>query len=159
MGIKGAHPHIIAQIKDAVRDGLRSVSNALTSSYLVPGAGGFEIMCHEALMAYKKTVSGRAKLGVQAFADALLIIPKTLAENAGYDAQDAMLKLQESHESGSSKVGLDIYSGEPMDPVEAGIWDNYLVKRQMLDAAAVISSQLLLVDEVIRAGKQMKGRG
>ena len=43
-----------------------------------------------------------------------------------------------------------------MDPCAAGIWDNFLVKRQMLDSAAVISSQLLLVDEVIRAGRQMK---
>ena len=67
-----------------------------------------------------------------------------------------MLKLQESHEAGSSKIGFDIDSGEPMDPVAAGIWDNYNVKRQMLDSAAIISAQILLVDEIIRAGKQMK---
>jgi T-complex protein 1 subunit zeta len=154
--IKGAHPHIIAQIKDAVRDGLRSVSGALTDGLLVPGAGGFEVMCHEALMEYRKKVAGRAKLGVQAFADALLIIPKTLAENAGYDAQDALFKLQEAHQAGSSAIGFDIDSGEPLDPASAGIWDVFRVKRQMLDSAAIISAQLLLVDEVIRAGKQMK---
>jgi len=56
----------------------------------------------------------------------------------------------------SDKIGLDIATGEPMDPCAAGIYDNFNVKRQMLDSAAVISSQLLLVDEVIRAGRQMK---
>jgi len=154
--IKGAHKHVIAQIQEAVRDGTRAVSNALTDGTLVPGAGGFETLAHADLMKFKATVAGRAKLGVQAYAEALLTIPKTLAENAGYDAQDSMLKLLEEEAKGSPKVGLDIMTGEPMDPAAAGIWDNFVVKRQMLDSAAIISSQLLLVDEVIRAGRQMK---
>jgi len=154
--VKGAHRHVIAQIKEAVRDGTRAVANALGDGTLVPGAGGFETLAHANLMKYKQTVAGRAKLGIQAYAEALLTIPKTLAENAGYDAQDSMLKLLEEEAAGSSKIGLDIHTGEPMDPAAAGIWDNYIVKRQMLDSAAIISSQLLLVDEVIRAGKQMK---
>merc|ERR1719453_1949420 len=102
-------------------------------------------------MKYAETVSGRAKLGVRAYAEAMLTIPKTLAENAGYDAQDCMLKLLEEHAAGSPKIGLDINTGEPFDPASHGIWDNYLVKRQMCDSSAVISAQLLLVDEVIRA--------
>uniref|UniRef100_A0A7S3I7L4 Chaperonin n=2 Tax=Choreotrichia TaxID=141411 RepID=A0A7S3I7L4_9SPIT len=154
--IKGAHPHVISQIKEAVRDGLRAVANAVTDGFLLPGAGGIETMCHTHLMEYRKKVQGRAKLGVQAFADALLVIPKTLAENSGYDAQDSMIKLLEEQEAGTTKIGFDINTGEPLDPCEAGIWDNYRVKRQMFDSAAVISAQLLLVDEVIRAGKQMK---
>ena len=154
--VKGAHKHVIAQILEAVRDGTRAVANALTDGTLVPGAGGFETLAHQDLMKYKETVTGRAKLGIQAYAEALLCIPKTLAENAGYDAQDSMLKLLEEEQKGSAKIGLDIQSGEPLDPKAAGIWDNYAVKRQMLDSAAIISSQLLLVDEVIRAGRQMK---
>jgi len=157
--IKGAHAHVIAQIKDAVRDGLRAVANAMTDSSLVLGAGAFETQAHAALMKYKNTVSGRAKLGVQAYADSLLTIPKTLAENAGYDAQDTMIKLLEEEMKGTLKIGLDITTGEPFDPAAAGIWDSFAVKRQMLDSAAIISAQLLLVDEVIRAGKQMKKSG
>merc|ERR1719183_2997926 len=137
--IKGAHKHVIEQIKDAVRDGLRAVSNAITDGYLVPGAGAFEIVAHEKLLAYKSKVTGRAKLGVQAYADALLVIPKTLATNAGYDAQDSIIKLQEAFTDGKSTLGFDIHSGEPMDTTVAGIWDNYRVKHQMLDSAAVIA--------------------
>jgi T-complex protein 1 subunit zeta len=154
--VKGAHKHIIAQIFEAVRDGTRAVANALKEGKLVPGAGGFETLAHADLMKFKASVSGRAKLGVQAYAEALLTIPKTLAENGGYDAQDTMLKLLEEESKASPNIGLDITTGEPMDPCAAGIWDNFAVKRQMLDSAAIISSQLLLVDEVIRAGRQMK---
>jgi len=153
--VKGAHKHVLEQIKDAVRDGLRAVSNAMTDGYLVQGAGAFEIAAHAALLDYKARVTGRAKLGVQAYADALLVIPKTLSANAGYDAQDSIIKLQEAHAAGKP-AGFDVFEGEPMDSEAAGIWDNYRVKHQMLDSAAVIASQLLLVDEVIRAGKQMK---
>ena len=114
------------------------------------------MVAHAALMKFKASVTGRAKLGVQTYADALLVIPKTLASNSGHDAQDSIIKLQEAHADGKPTLGFNVHDGEPMDPSIAGIWDNYRVKHQMLDSAAVIASQLLLVDEVIRAGKQMK---
>jgi T-complex protein 1 subunit zeta len=56
-------------------------------------------------------------------------------------------------------VGVDINSGEPIDPTTIGVWDNWRVKRQMLDSSAVIAEQLLLVDEIMRAGKQIKKAG
>ena len=65
--------------------------------------------------------------------------------------------LQEEHERGS-KVGLDICTGEPLDPQMAGIFDNYLVKKQVIQSAPVIAAQLLLVDEVMRAGVGMRGK-
>lgn len=92
----GPNAHTIAQISDAIRDGLRSVKNALEDGALVAGAGAFEISAHQHLVdeTKKSVAKGRAKLGVQAFADALLTIPKTLAVNAGLDVQDAMVALQ-----------------------------------------------------------------
>merc|ERR1712135_223112 len=75
--IKGPNKHTITMIKDAVRDGLRAVKNAIEDGCVVPGAGAYEIAAHAALMELKETVATRARLGVQAFADALLIIPKS----------------------------------------------------------------------------------
>lgn len=72
-----------------------------------------------------------------------------------YDAQDVLIKLQEEHERGNV-VGFDIATGEPLDPQVAGIYDNYIVKRQIILSAPVIASQLLLVDEVMRAGINMR---
>jgi len=152
--IKGPHKHTIVQIQDAVRDGLRAVKNTIEDGCVVPGAGAFEIAAYAELMKYKAEVSGRVKLGVQAFADALLIIPKTLANNSGFDALECLVTLQEEHAKGHI-VGLDLTTGECLSPEEEGIWDNYRVKKHLINSSAVIATQLLLVDEILRAGKNM----
>lgn len=89
--IKGPNGHTITQIKDAVRDGLRSVYNMIVDKSVVPGGGAFQVACatHLKSTEFRKSVKGKAKYGVDAFADALLIIPKTLAANSGHDIQDA----------------------------------------------------------------------
>lgn len=91
--IKGPNQHTINQVNDAVRDGLRSVYNMIVDGSVIPGAGAFQIACaaHLSSEAVRKQVKGKAKAGVQAFADALLIIPKTLAANAGHDVQDSRM--------------------------------------------------------------------
>lgn len=130
--IKGPNDHTIAQIKDAVRDGLRAVKNALNDGAVVPGAGAFEVAAaHHLRTVTAKTVEGRAKLGVQAFAEALLGVPKILAENSGYDAQEVAIRLGEEAEAGGC-VGLDVATGDPTDPHLTGVFDNYIVKKQIL---------------------------
>ncbi|KAF3564018.1 hypothetical protein DY000_02018881 [Brassica cretica] len=154
--IKGPNDHTIAQIKDAVRDGLRSVKNTIEDECVVLGAGAFEVAARQHLLnEVKKTVQGRAQLGVEAFANALLVVPKTLAENAGLDTQDVIISLTSEHDKGNV-AGLNLQDGEPIDPQLAGIFDNYSVKRQLINSGPVIASQLLLVDEVIRAGRNMR---
>jgi T-complex protein 1 subunit zeta len=73
-----------------VRDGLRSVYNMIVDGSVVPGAGAFQVACaaHLRSEAFSKKLKGKTKWGVQAFADALLVIPKTLAANSGHDIQD-----------------------------------------------------------------------
>lgn len=68
------------QLKDAVRDGLRAVKNAIDDRAVVPGAGAFEVAASQALQQYKEKVKGKQRLGVQAYAEALLVIPKTLGK-------------------------------------------------------------------------------
>lgn len=137
----------------------------------MPGAGAFEIAAHAHLTeVVKRDAKGRAKLGVQAFADALLCVPKTLAVNAGLDVQDAVVALQvrlslspstrprspsllrraaadaavwscaQDEAMDGHVVGLDLSTGEPLDPVTEGIWDNYRVKRHMIHSACVLVS-------------------
>lgn len=97
-------------------------------------------------------------MGVQAFAEALLIIPKTLAVNSGNDAQDAIVKLIEESRLNGEPVGIDLNSGEPIVAKDAGIFDNYIVKKQIINSCTVIASNLLLVDEIMRAGmSSLKG--
>ncbi|GBG25145.1 T-complex protein 1 subunit zeta [Hondaea fermentalgiana] len=152
--VKGQNPHTIAQIKDAVRDGLRSVKNAIDNPKMVAGAGAFEIAAYANLEKVKADVRGRAKLGVQAFADALLVIPKALADNSGFDVQNTIIDLQEAYQRDPSKpVGLDVISGKPIFPEDIGVWDGAIVKKSVIHMSSVLASQLLLVDSMLRAGR------
>ncbi|XP_004684959.1 PREDICTED: T-complex protein 1 subunit zeta-2 isoform X2 [Condylura cristata] len=156
--VKGPNKHTLTQIKDAVRDGLRAIKNAIEDGCVVPGAGAVEVAIAEALVTYKHSIQGRARLGVQAFADALLIIPKVLAQNSGYDLQETLVKVQAEHLESKQPVGIDLNTGEPMIAAEAGVWDNYCVKKQLLHSCTVIATNILLVDEIMRAGmSSLKG--
>ncbi|XP_039076544.1 T-complex protein 1 subunit zeta-2 isoform X4 [Hyaena hyaena] len=156
--VKGPNKHTLTQIKDALRDGLRAIKNAIEDGCVVPGGGAVEVAIAEALVNYKHTIKGRARLGVQAFADALLIIPKVLAQNSGYDLQETLVKVQAEHSESKQPVGIDLNTGEPMLAADEGIWDNYCVKKQLLHSCTVIATNILLVDEIMRAGmSSLKG--
>uniref|UniRef100_A0A8C6D3F8 Chaperonin containing TCP1 subunit 6A n=1 Tax=Moschus moschiferus TaxID=68415 RepID=A0A8C6D3F8_MOSMO len=153
LSIKGPNKHMLTQIKDAVRDGLRAVKNAIDDGCVVPGAGAVEVIMAEALVKCKPSVKIRAQLGVQAFADALLIISKVLAQNSGFDLLETVVKIQ-AYWSGLPLPSPD----EPMVAAKAGIWDNYCVKKQLLHSCTVTATNILLADEIMRAGmSSLKG--
>lgn len=122
--LKGPTDYTIAQLKDAVRDGMRAVVNAIEDGGAVPGGGAFELACAASLMEYaQREVSGKAKLGVLAFAEAMLVVPKTLAENSGFD-------ISVSH---SRQAGLTRISSLPVKD-HAGVKDRITTK----DASALL---------------------
>ncbi|XP_022422109.1 LOW QUALITY PROTEIN: T-complex protein 1 subunit zeta-2 [Delphinapterus leucas] len=146
-----------------MENGIREVFKA--TGCVVPGAGAVEVAIAEALVTYKHSIKG-ARLGVQAFADALLIIPKVLAQNSGYDLQETLVKVQVEHseskqpveKKNKQPVGIDLNTGEPMVAADAGVWDNYFVKNQLLHSCTVIATNILLVDEIMQAGmSSLKG--
>ncbi|KAG5505360.1 hypothetical protein JIQ42_07570 [Leishmania sp. Namibia] len=158
--VKGPNDHTIAQIKDAVRDGLRAVKNAIEASAVVAGAGAFEVALHDHLMKFADSVSGKQKIGIRAYADAMLVTPKTLAENSGLDVQECLITLQEASRTARNRgkwAGLRIENGDVIDPVAAGILDNVIVKRSLLECTGDIVAQLLLVDEIMKAGRRGAG--
>lgn len=158
--IKGPNQHTINQVTDAVRDGLRSVYNTIVDRSVVPGAGAFQIAAaaHLSSENFRKTVKGKAKWGVAAFADALLVIPKTLAANSGHDIQDSLAALQDEQAEGNV-VGLNLATGEPMDPVQEGVFDSYRVLRNAIASSSGIASNLLLCDELLKARQMGKSGG
>jgi len=158
--MKGPNKHTLSQMKDAVRDGLRAVKNALEDGCVVPGAGAYEVAVNLAITKGLEKLKGKARLGMQAYGQGMLVIPKVLSQNAGYDPQEVMVTLmQEAEESGGKvPVGVDCGSGEAINPIDFGIYDNYLVKKQMIHSCTVIACNLLLVDEIMRAGlSSLKG--
>ena len=155
--VRGPNDHTIRQIQDAVHDGLRAVANIIEDRSIVPGAGAFELAAHLHLHQWKQTVTGRAKIGVQAFADAMLVIPKALCTNSGLDAQGTLIELLDEVAKGQ-RVGVDVETGKAMLPEKMGVWDNVRVKKQFLHLGSLIAVKLLLVDEVMRAGRKMGGK-
>ncbi|KAL1233841.1 T-complex protein 1 subunit zeta [Trichinella pseudospiralis] len=135
--IKGPSKHAINQVKDAVDDGLQSVKNTFEDGCVIPGAGAFEVAAYCDLMTLKETVDGRVKMGIQAFADALMII--------------------DEHKKHHRWLGLNLYTGDVLLPVEEGVFDNYCVKKSILNSSVATASNLLMVDEIIRGGMSTKG--
>ncbi|KAL7721655.1 Chaperonin-containing TCP-1 [Entamoeba marina] len=154
--MKGSDDQEIQQVKDAVRDGLRAAKNAIESKCVLYGAGSFELSCWKALEDYMKTVKGKAKLGVKVLAEALLIIPKTLIENSGFDVVERLYELQDNVMEG--KIGgVDVETGAFKENLN--VWDGYMVKKQMIQLSTVLASQLMLIDVVMRCGKSNRSKG
>ena len=154
--VRAASGYEIAQIKDAIRDGLRAVKNVFDDDSAIPGAGAFEIACSEVLKEFAKSkdVEGKKYYGVNAFAEALLVIPKAVCENSGVDAQESIINAVKSYDENKKLMGVDINdNGKPINPVDHGIFDNYCVKKSLLNISPVLTQQFLMVDEIIRAGK------
>ncbi len=154
--VRAASGYEINQIKEAIRDGLRAVKNVFDDESIIPGAGAFEIACSEVLKEYAKSkdVEGKKYYGVNAFAEALLVIPKAVSENAGVDAQESIINASRAYLENKKLMGIDINdNGKPINPVDHGIFDNYCVKKSMLNISPVLTQQFLMVDEIIRAGK------
>lgn len=163
--IKGATHHSLNQTKDAVRDGLRAVANVLKDKAVVPGAGAFYLSASNHLRKLNMNTlgaKGKVKTGVQAFAEALLVIPKTLVKNSGYDALDVLALCQDELDEcndGTRVVGVDLNVGDVSDPAIEGIWDSYRVIRNAVTSANSIASNLLLCDELLRAGRSTLKQG
>ena len=154
--VRAASGYEIAQIKDAIRDGLRAVKNVFDDESAIPGAGAFEIACSEVLKEFAKSkdVEGKKYYGVNAFAEALLVIPKAVCENSGVDAQESIINAVKAYDENKKLMGVDINdNGKPINPIDHGIFDNYCVKKSLLNISPVLTQQFLMVDEIIRAGK------
>ena len=92
-----------------MRDGLRAVKNALEDGCVVPGAGAYEVAVNLAITKGLEKIKGKARLGMQAYGEGMLVIPKVLSQNAGYDPQEVIVTLmQEAGETGG-KVKLHIH--------------------------------------------------
>ncbi|ALC41901.1 Tcp-1zeta [Drosophila busckii] len=150
--IRAQAAHQVETIKDAIRDGLHAIQNTLRDGCLIPGAAAFELRAHRVLSEFKHSIVGKAQLGVQLFADALLVIPKTLAANSGLDVQDTIVKLTAAAGAQSELIGLDLNTGEPLDTAKLKVFDNYCVKKLVLSSCSIIACNLLLTDEIMQAG-------
>ncbi|MFA6668697.1 MAG: thermosome subunit alpha [Candidatus Methanomethylophilaceae archaeon] len=149
--IRGGTEHVIDEVDRALEDGIRVVGVAIEDKRVVAGAGAAEIEVGLRLADYASTVGGREQLAINAFAKAMEIIPWSLAENAGIDSIDAIIKLKNAHEKkkDGKNYGLDLDTGEAVDMLKADVVEPIRVKIQAIDSAAEVANMILRIDDVI----------
>jgi len=147
--LRGGTEHVVDELDRAMEDALRVVGVALEDGLLMPGGGAPEIELALRLREYAATVGGREQLAIESFAEALEIIPKTLAENAGFDQIDTLVALRSEHEKGVKTAGLDMETGKPSDMQEKGVVEPMRVKTQAINSAAESAVMILRIDDVI----------
>ena len=151
--VRGGTEHVVDELNRALEDAIRVVSVVVEDGKFVAGGGSPETELSLRLKDYAATVGGRAQLAIEAFASALEIIPRTLAENAGLDPIDMLVELRAAHEKGGKTAGLDVFAGHPGDMQAAGVIEPLRVKTQAISSAAEAAVMILRIDDVIAASK------
>lgn len=150
--IRGGTEHVLAEVERAMMDAIRVVGVAIEDGKIVAGAGAPEIETELRLAEYASTVGGREQLAIEAFSKALEIIPWTIAENAGIDSIDAIIKLKTAHDKkkkDAAYYGLDLDTGEAVNMLERFVIEPLRVKVQAINSAAEVANMVLRIDDVI----------
>ncbi|HLF55033.1 MAG TPA: thermosome subunit beta [Candidatus Nanoarchaeia archaeon] len=151
--VRGGTEHVVDEAKRALTDAIGDVAAAIKSGKVVAGAGAPEIEVSKGLRKYADSLSGREQLAVLAFADALEIIPKTLAENAGLDPINILVELKAAHDKKQKWAGVDVFKGKIVDSWAAGVIEPLKIKTQALSSASEVAQMILRIDDVIAGGK------
>jgi thermosome len=149
--VRGGTEHVVDEIKRAMEDAVGDLASAIQEGKVVAGAGAPEIEIAKELRKYSESLSGREQLAVQAFASAMEIIPKTLAENAGLDPIDVLTDLKAAHDKGRTWAGIDVFSGKTIDSWNEGIIEPLKIKTQAISSASEVAVMILRIDDVISA--------
>jgi len=157
--IRGGTEHVIDEVERSIQDAVGVLKSAIEDGTIVAGGGSPEMALSKELLKYAESLKGREQLAVKAFAEALEIIPRTLAENAGIDPIDMIVGLKAAHDTGKKWFGVDVFKGEPSDMMSQGIIEPSRVKEQALQSASEVAVMILRIDDVIAAGKLKDGGG
>jgi thermosome len=154
--LRGGTEHVVDEVERAVDDSMGVVRVTLEDGKVLPGGGAPEIELSMGLRDFADSVEGREQLAVEAFADAIDVIPRTLAENAGHDPIDSLVDLRSEHDDGNEAAGLDAYTGDIVDMDGEGVFEPLRVKTQAIESATEAAVMILRIDDVIAAG-DLKG--
>ena len=149
--IRGGTEHVVDEIERAMEDAIGGVSSALRNGRVVGGGGATEVELAQNLRDYADSVGGREQLAINAFADSLEVIPRTLAENAGFDPIDTLVDLRNKHDDGEVWAGLDVSSGKSEKLFDKGVVEPKQTKTQAVQSASESAEMILRIDDVISA--------
>lgn len=149
--LRGGSKHVVEETKRVVENCLEVVSLAVEGGRLLAGGGATEVELARVLRDHADSRAGREQLAIEAFADALESVPRTLAESAGMDPIDALVELRRRHHEGEYSAGIDATAGKVEEMASTGVLEPLPVKRRALASAEEAASLILRVDDVIAA--------
>ena len=155
--IRGSTEHVVDEVKRAMEDAVGDVIASLTVGKIVAGAGATEIELSRQLRQFSESLSGREQLAVKAFADAIEIIPRTLAENSGLDPIDVLTELKAEHDKGNKWAGVNVFNGKTLDAWKEGIIEPLKIKTQAISSSSEVSEMILRIDDVIASSSGSEG--
>ncbi|MFT4302972.1 MAG: thermosome subunit alpha [Candidatus Woesearchaeota archaeon] len=147
--VRGGTEHVAEEVRRAMDDALGDLEVTLNIGKVVAGAGSPEIELAMRIKKYSESLSGREQLAVEAFADSMEVIPRTLAENAGLDPIDVIASLKSAHDQKQLTAGIDVFSGKVKDAWKMGVIEPLKIKTQAVSSAAEVAIMILRIDDVI----------
>jgi len=151
--VRGGTEHVVDELERAIHDALMVVSVVVEGKKITAGGGAPETELSLQLRRFASQEGGRVQLAIEAFAAALEVIPRSLAENAGLDPIDMLVAIRAAHEAGKKNYGLDVYEGKPVDMLKAGVVEPLRVKTQAISSAAEAAVMILRIDDIIASSK------
>ena len=156
--IRAGLERMVDEAERAMIDALSVVSDVVENNKIVAGGGAVEIEVAKELRRYATKVGGREQLAVEAFADAMEVIPRALAENAGLEPIDVLVDLRSAHEKEDGKYkGINVFTGKVENSLESGVIEPVVVKEQAIKSAAESASMILRIDDVISSTRPKEG--
>jgi thermosome len=157
--VRAGLERMIDEAERSLNDALYVISDVAELPKMVPGGGAIEMEVAKEVRSYARKVGGREQLAIEAFADALEVIPKTLAENAGLDTLDTMVAMKTAHEKKDGlAMGVNVFKGGVVDMMKDGVVEPLVVKLQAIKSGIEVTSMILRIDDVV-AAKSSGGPG
>jgi chaperonin GroEL (HSP60 family) len=150
---------LVDEAERTLHDALCVVADVIEDGRIVAGGGAPELEAAKNLREYAATIGGREQLAIEAFADSLEVIPRTLAENGGLDPIDILVELRSLHEKGEIWAGVNVLEGRTANMENAGVLEPLAVKTQAIKSATEATSMILRIDDVIASAKTGGGAG
>merc|ERR1711957_1074942 len=159
--LRGASRDVLNEMERNLQDAFNVARNIILEPRLLPGGGAIEMEVAARLKEKAKSIEGKQQFSFRAVADALEVIPRSLAHNCGADVVRVMTDLRSRHAGeGGLNWGIDGHKGTVADVKELGIMDTFAVKKQTLRTAIEAAAMLLRIDDIISGiSKKNKGGG
>ena len=147
--IRGGSQRVVDEVDRSIHDSLMVVKDVIEKPEIVAGGGAPEALLASFLKDWSERFEGRQQLAINKFAEALEIIPLTIAENAGMDPIDTMVKLRARQSEGKKWSGINAKEGRVADMLTQNIVEPVVVKEQIIKSATEAASMILRIDDVI----------